>query len=76
MSRFINSISCLLILAILIYIILNPKELVEGRTISNVVNHAIIKTIKVDKDEIIDCYDIYKQPSLNHPSLHNHTIQV
>ncbi|KAI3856273.1 hypothetical protein MKW92_048440 [Papaver armeniacum] len=71
MSRF-----WLLILAILIYIILNPKELVDGRTISDVVNHAIIKTIKVDKDEIIDCYDIYKQPSLNHPLLHNHTIQI
>ncbi|RZC54315.1 hypothetical protein C5167_013168, partial [Papaver somniferum] len=30
----------------------------------------------VDKDEIINCYDIYKKPSLNHPSLHNHTIQM
>ncbi|RZC81996.1 hypothetical protein C5167_044572 [Papaver somniferum] len=30
----------------------------------------------VDEDEIIDCYDIFKQPSLNHPSLHNHTIQM
>ncbi|RZC72784.1 hypothetical protein C5167_048264, partial [Papaver somniferum] len=28
-----------------------------------------------DKDEIINCYDIYKQLSLNYPSLHNHTIQ-
>ncbi|RZC92072.1 hypothetical protein C5167_027962, partial [Papaver somniferum] len=50
--------------------------LIDGRTISNAVNKGIIKTIKVDKGEIIDCYDIYKQPSLNHPSLRNHTIQM
>ncbi|XP_026460683.1 uncharacterized protein LOC113361762 [Papaver somniferum] len=76
MSKFIVSVSQPLVLAILIFIILTPKELVDGRTISNVVTQAIIKTIKVNKDEIIDCYDIYKQPSLNHPSLRNHTIQI
>ncbi|CAN1168533.1 hypothetical protein LINPERPRIM_LOCUS19255, partial [Linum perenne] len=27
------------------------------------------------EDEIIDCVDIYKQPSLNHPLLKNHTLQ-
>ncbi|XP_026384580.1 uncharacterized protein LOC113280137 [Papaver somniferum] len=66
MSKFIGSTSCSPILAILIFIILTPKELVHGRNISDI----------VDKDEIIDCYDIYRQPSLNHPSLHNHTIQI
>ncbi|KAI3893562.1 hypothetical protein MKX03_011192, partial [Papaver bracteatum] len=30
----------------------------------------------VDEDEIIDCHNIYKQPSLNHHSLHNHSIQI
>ncbi|RZC51775.1 hypothetical protein C5167_020204 [Papaver somniferum] len=52
------------------------EELAEGRTISNSVNKAIIKTIKAENEEIIDCYDIYKQPSLNHPLLRNHTIQM
>ncbi|KAI3903726.1 hypothetical protein MKW92_040719, partial [Papaver armeniacum] len=30
----------------------------------------------VGADEIIDCYDIYRQPSLNHHLLRNHTIQM
>ncbi|RZC44823.1 hypothetical protein C5167_037766, partial [Papaver somniferum] len=30
----------------------------------------------VEDDEIIDCYDIYRQPSLNQPLLCNHTIQA
>ncbi|CAN1168531.1 hypothetical protein LINPERPRIM_LOCUS19255 [Linum perenne] len=36
---------------------------------------SILKTI-VSEDEIIDCVDIYKQPSLNHPLLKNHTLQL
>ncbi|KAI3878348.1 hypothetical protein MKX03_021808 [Papaver bracteatum] len=68
MSKFIDIIHWLLILTILI-----NEVLVQGRTIPSA---AIIKTIKVDNDEIIDCYDIYRQPSLNYPSLHNHTIQL
>ncbi|XP_026377666.1 uncharacterized protein LOC113271959 [Papaver somniferum] len=40
------------------------------------INKEIIKTIKVENDEIIDCYDIYRQPSLSHPLLCNHTIQM
>ncbi|KAI3876144.1 hypothetical protein MKW98_029096, partial [Papaver atlanticum] len=80
------STSCSLILVTLIFAILIREELVNGETISDAMNKAIIKTIKVfiyslifmvqvDEDEIIDCSDIYKQPSLNHPSLHNHSIQ-
>ncbi|KAI3845887.1 hypothetical protein MKW92_011300 [Papaver armeniacum] len=71
MSKFISLTHWLLVLAMLI-----SEELAEGRTIPNSVNKAIIKTIKAENEEIIDCYDIYKQPSLNHPLLHNHTIQV
>ncbi|KAI3949476.1 hypothetical protein MKW92_042854 [Papaver armeniacum] len=52
------------------------EKLIEGKTIQNVVNKPIIKTIKVETDEIIDCYDIYRQHSLNHPLLCNHTIQM
>ncbi|KAI3927146.1 hypothetical protein MKX01_029914 [Papaver californicum] len=59
MSKFIDLTRWLLILMILI-----NEELVEGRT---AMNRAIIKTIKVETDEIIDCYDIHRQPSLNHP---------
>ncbi|KAI3897143.1 hypothetical protein MKW92_010363 [Papaver armeniacum] len=59
---------------ILVLVIFVNEGLVKGRT----VNNAIIKTIKVKliKREIIDCYDIYRQPSLNHPLLYNHTIQM
>ncbi|KAI3878150.1 hypothetical protein MKW92_037330 [Papaver armeniacum] len=76
MSKFIVSTNCSLILVVLLFTILIPGELVDGKTNSKPVNKVIMKTIKVDEDEIIDCYDIYKQPSFNHPSLHNHQIQV
>ncbi|KAI3863889.1 hypothetical protein MKW98_031481 [Papaver atlanticum] len=65
-----------LVLWLLILISLTHEELIEGKTIQNVVNKSIIKTIKVETDEIIDCYDIYRQPSLNHHLLCNHTIQM
>ncbi|KAI3962149.1 hypothetical protein MKW98_005780 [Papaver atlanticum] len=68
MSKFMYLACWLLILTILI-----NEDSVEGRVI---MNKAIVKTIKVGADEIIDCYDIYKQPSLNHPLLRNHTIQM
>ncbi|RZC51723.1 hypothetical protein C5167_020147 [Papaver somniferum] len=71
MSKLIGLTHWLLILTILI-----SEELVEGRKIPNSVNRAIIKTIKVKSGEIIDCYDIYRQPSLNHSLLRNHTIQM
>ncbi|KAI3897898.1 hypothetical protein MKX03_034269 [Papaver bracteatum] len=71
MSNFIGLTLWLLVLMIII-----NEELIEGRTMLNTVNKSIIKTIKVENSEIIDCYDIHRQPSLNHPLLHNHTIQV
>ncbi|KAI3880952.1 hypothetical protein MKW92_051621 [Papaver armeniacum] len=61
---------------ILILMININEESVEGRTILDAGNKAIIKTIKVENNEIIDCYEICRQPSLNHPLLHNHRIQV
>ncbi|KAI3862705.1 hypothetical protein MKX03_001997 [Papaver bracteatum] len=75
MSKFKTSICWSLILAIFVSVVIVPKELVDGKAISDVANKSIIKSIKVDKDEINDCYDIYKQPSLNHPLLQNDTIQ-
>ncbi|KAI3866880.1 hypothetical protein MKX03_027113 [Papaver bracteatum] len=69
--KFINLTHWLLILMILI-----SEESVEGRTVPNSMNTAIIKTIKVENKEIIDCYDIYRQPSLNHPLLRNHAIHM
>ncbi|XP_024986525.1 uncharacterized protein LOC112521763 [Cynara cardunculus var. scolymus] len=36
-----------------------------------------MKHIRKSEDgDIIDCVEIYKQPSLNHPALKNHTIQL
>ncbi|KAI3925030.1 hypothetical protein MKW98_009680 [Papaver atlanticum] len=72
MSKFMNLAWWLLILTIFI-----NEDPIEGRTIMNAMkDKAIVKTIKVGTNEIIDCYDIYRQPSLNHPLLRNHTIQV
>ncbi|RZC48068.1 hypothetical protein C5167_040993 [Papaver somniferum] len=71
MSKFIDLACWVLILTIFI-----NGELLEGRAVSNVVDRSIVKTIKAGKNEIIDCYDIYRQPSLNHPLLYNHTIQM
>ncbi|KAI3893631.1 hypothetical protein MKX03_006209 [Papaver bracteatum] len=71
MLKFIDLICWLLVLTVLIDV-----ELVEGRMTPVTMNKAIIKTIKVKTDEIIDCYDIYRQPSLNHPLLRNHSIQM
>ncbi|KAL1197065.1 Protein neprosin [Cardamine amara subsp. amara] len=36
----------------------------------------VLKSIKLNEKMIYDCLDIYKQPSLNHPSLQNHKIQM
>ncbi|CAL9228891.1 unnamed protein product [Arabidopsis halleri] len=36
----------------------------------------IWKSIKLNEKMIYDCVDIYKQPSLNHPLLKNHKIQM
>ncbi|KAI3868959.1 hypothetical protein MKX03_003330 [Papaver bracteatum] len=63
-------LSILLILVVLIH------ELVDGKTIMKASNKTIVKTIKGDNDEIIDCYDIYKQPVFNDPLFHNHSIQI
>ncbi|KAI3945132.1 hypothetical protein MKW92_039539 [Papaver armeniacum] len=71
MSTFIELTCWFFILAIFV-----NERLVEGKTTIEAVNKAIIKTIKVENAEIIDCYDIYRQPSLNHPLLCNHTIQM
>ncbi|KAJ0043146.1 hypothetical protein Pint_19252 [Pistacia integerrima] len=39
-------------------------------------NKPASKTIKTEHGDIIDCVDVYKQPSLDHPALKNHTIQM
>ncbi|XP_026432034.1 uncharacterized protein LOC113329372 isoform X1 [Papaver somniferum] len=61
---------------ILIFTVFASEGLVEGIATRKVVNNAIIKTIEVEKTEIIDCYDVHRQPSLNHSLLYNHTIQM
>ncbi|KAJ0099584.1 hypothetical protein Patl1_22167 [Pistacia atlantica] len=39
-------------------------------------NKPASKTVKTEHGDVIDCVDIYKQPSLDHPALKNHTIQM
>ncbi|KAI3866980.1 hypothetical protein MKX03_022023 [Papaver bracteatum] len=71
MSKFIE-LTCWFFILVIFF----NEILVEGKTTTKTVNKEIIKTIKVENDEIIDCYDIYKQPSINHLLLRNHTIQI
>ncbi|XP_044463276.1 uncharacterized protein LOC123194181 [Mangifera indica] len=39
-------------------------------------NKPAVKTIMSEDGDTIDCVDIYKQPSLDHPALKNHTVQL
>ncbi|KAI3834692.1 hypothetical protein MKW92_049316 [Papaver armeniacum] len=73
MLKFIN-FTLWLIFSILSFGILT-YEIVVDETISNA-NASIIKTIESDNNEIIDCYDIHKQPAFSNPLFHNHQIQM
>lgn len=37
-------------------------------------NKPAIKSIQSEDGDVIECVDIYKQPSLDHPALKNHKI--
>ncbi|KAB2072105.1 hypothetical protein ES319_A08G268900v1 [Gossypium barbadense] len=39
-------------------------------------NKPAVKTIQSDDGDIIDCVNIYKQPTFDHPALRNHVIQM
>ncbi|KAI3937218.1 hypothetical protein MKW92_036869 [Papaver armeniacum] len=39
-------------------------------------NKPAVKSIQSEDGDVIDCVDIYKQPSLDHPALKNHKIQM
>ncbi|KAJ9681477.1 hypothetical protein PVL29_020376 [Vitis rotundifolia] len=41
-----------------------------------ILNKPGVKTIKTDNGEIFNCVDIHKQPSLDHPLLKNHEVQM
>ncbi|KAI3852789.1 hypothetical protein MKX03_028623 [Papaver bracteatum] len=73
MSKFIDFTRCL-IFSILSFGI-SIHELVESKTVWNG-DASIIKTIKSENDEIIDCYNIYRQPTFSGPLFRNHKIQV
>ncbi|KAI3949031.1 hypothetical protein MKW98_021637 [Papaver atlanticum] len=73
MSNFINLTRCL-IFSILSFG-LSIHELVESKTVSNA-DASIIKTIKSNNGEIIDCYNIYRQPAFSSPLFRNHKIQM
>ncbi|CAN1162409.1 hypothetical protein LINPERHAP2_LOCUS24492 [Linum perenne] len=46
------------------------------KTMNSINSKSIFKTIKLKDGEVIDCVDIYKQPTFSHPLLTNHTLQV
>ncbi|KAH1105431.1 hypothetical protein J1N35_009199 [Gossypium stocksii] len=52
-----------------------PKIL-DGKNVPNNPTRHAVKSIQSEDGDIIDCIDIYKQPSLDHPSLKNHIIQL
>ncbi|KAI3839145.1 hypothetical protein MKX03_032775 [Papaver bracteatum] len=72
MAKVIDMVHSLLSILLILVVL----DLVDGKTITKVSNKEIIKTIKGDNDEIIECYDIHKQPALKSPLFHNHTIQI
>ncbi|KAI3899095.1 hypothetical protein MKW92_036838 [Papaver armeniacum] len=71
---FLSAVGALLLfVALIIYI----HGQVNGGTTNQTSNIAIIKAIiKGDNEEIIDCYDIYKQPAFDNLLFQNHTIQM
>ncbi|CAK9310952.1 unnamed protein product [Citrullus colocynthis] len=55
---------------------LSEDEQLELNTQLKQLNKPAIKSFKTESGDIIDCVDIYKQPSLDHPLLKNHAIQM
>ncbi|KAI3895467.1 hypothetical protein MKW92_051422 [Papaver armeniacum] len=51
------------------------NDLEIGRKLE-MLNKPAVKSIQSEDGDVIDCVDIYKQPSLDHPALKNHKIQI
>ncbi|KAF0931092.1 hypothetical protein E2562_002454 [Oryza meyeriana var. granulata] len=61
-----------LVLAAGVTIYIDRDEIIDSTILGNDAN----MTIQTGDGDVYDCVDIYKQPSLNHPLLKNHTIQM
>ncbi|CAN0857052.1 hypothetical protein LINGRAHAP2_LOCUS6644 [Linum grandiflorum] len=72
------SLNTLLLFWVLLYALCS--EMVGSYAIknkgSNIDPKTILKTIESKNGKLIDCVDIYKQPSLQDPLLKNHTLQM
>ncbi|XP_034709745.1 uncharacterized protein LOC117932576 [Vitis riparia] len=74
--------SCYGVLLLLIVVDINGvwsisrEEDLELERQLKILNKPGVKTIKTDNGEIFNCVDIHKQPSLDHPLLKNHEVQV
>ncbi|XP_034709742.1 uncharacterized protein LOC117932574 [Vitis riparia] len=74
--------SCYVVLLLLIVVDINGvwsisrEEDLELERQLKILNKPGVKTIKTDNGEIFNCVDIHKQPSLDHPLLKNHEVQM
>ncbi|RVW47011.1 hypothetical protein CK203_102570 [Vitis vinifera] len=74
--------SCYGVLVLLIVVDINGvwsisrEEDLELERQLKILNKPGVKTIKTDNGEIFNCVDIHKQPSLDHPLLKNHEVQI
>ncbi|KAJ9681474.1 hypothetical protein PVL29_020373 [Vitis rotundifolia] len=55
---------------------ISKEEDMELEKQLKILNKPAVKTIRTDSDQIFDCVDIHKQPSLDHPLLKNHKVQM
>ncbi|KAI3849949.1 hypothetical protein MKW98_026863, partial [Papaver atlanticum] len=58
------------------YTNVSEEEIIEIEKQLKILNKPPIKTIITKMGDTIDCIDIYKQPSFDHPLLKNHKIQM
>ncbi|XP_034709747.1 uncharacterized protein LOC117932579 [Vitis riparia] len=74
--------SCCFVLFLLIIVdvdgawTISKEEDMELEKQLKILNKPAVKTIRTDSGQIFDCVDIHKQPSLDHPLLKNHKVQM
>ncbi|XP_034709746.1 uncharacterized protein LOC117932578 [Vitis riparia] len=74
--------SCCFVLFLLIIVdvdgawTISKEEDMELEKQLKILNKPAVKTIRTNSGQIFDCVDIHKQPSLDHPLLKNHKVQM
>ncbi|XP_021749922.1 uncharacterized protein LOC110715645 [Chenopodium quinoa] len=69
-------------LLVLVSLLVLNSPYVRGRNLKDVKRkdssptEETVRTIKDNNGDVVDCVDIYKQPTLNHPLLKDHKIQM